>query len=274
MNRIITAILFMVAVYFAAPGCKKTKDAIPPLQGHFANNTTGTFYVKNLPNATYKIPVGITAASDKDTKVNISVSSPTGAQAGVQYSLPSSTLVIPAGKTIDSFPVIGIFAGFPGNRRDTLIFTISGGDASPSDYNKTFTLIMQRYCDVNLTSFSGTYANTNDNDGSPVYSSSVGTITAANQTGPTTGYILVSNLWNPGVATTPIRVNLDWTDPGNFKTDIPTGQPIFIHPTYGQAFVRPVGSGTFSSCANTFTLKYQVYVSVGAFTATTTTVAR
>ena len=208
-----------------------------------------------------------------DTKIEVSVSSPTGAAAGVQYSLPASSVIIPAGQTLDSLSVQGIFAGFPGSRIDTLVFTISGGDVEAAAYNNTYKLVLQKYCPVTLSSFAGTWNNVDDNDGTGIYSVTVAPITAANQTSATTGYIMVTGLWGvPGSG--PIRVDLDWTDPANFKTSIPTGQNLYIHPTYGQAKVRPTAFGTFSSCNGTLTLKYQVYVSAGSFAATNTTMAR
>jgi hypothetical protein len=247
--------------------------SVPPTQSHFANETGGSFYIQNVANPTFKIPIGITTPVANDTKITVSVASPTGAAAGVQYTLPTTSITIPAGKTLDSLAVQGIFAGFPGSRVDTLVFTISGGDVEAAAYNNTYKLVMQKYCPVTLSSFAGAWNNMNDNDGTPVYSATVAPVTAANQTSATTGYIMVSGLWGV-TGSGPIRVDLDWTDPANFKTSIPTGQNLYVDPTYGQAKVRPVGTGTFSSCNGTLTLKYQVYVSLGSFTATTTTMAR
>jgi hypothetical protein len=264
------AIMLSVVVLLAA--CKKDKDIVPPALAHFANNTTGSFFVQNTPTSSYKIPIGVTTVSSTDRKVNVSVSSPTGATAGAQYTLPSTTVIIPAGETLDSLVINGIFAGFPGSRIDTLIFTITGGDVDPSEYNKTFKLVMQKYCDVTLANFTGNWI-ANDNDGTGDYAVTVAPVTAANQTSTTTGYIMVTGLW--GVpASGPIRVNLDWTDPANFKTDIPTGQNLYVHATFGQAKVRPNGNGSFSSCNNTVELKYQVYVTAGNFAATRTTLRR
>src|SRR5215218_17923 len=103
----------------------KPKDADyhtdPALFAHFQNKSVATMFVSN-PTSTYKIPLGLTQPSATDTKINVTVSSKTGAAAGVQYNLPSSSVTIPAGKLVDSLPVIGLFAGFPGSRVDTLLF--------------------------------------------------------------------------------------------------------------------------------------------------------
>ena len=273
INKITCLLFFVMTIALVA--CKKEKTVIPPTIAEFtATAATANYFIQNTSNSVYKIPVGFTTPSNSDRKVTYTVTSPSGATAGTQYNIVSSgTITIPAGKTVDSINVNGLFAGFPGTRKDTLVFKITGGDGTPAIYANTFTLVLQKSCPVNLSSYSGVYTRMNDNDGSPLYTASVAAITAANQLTSTTGYIMVTGLW--GVAGSgPIRVNLDWTDPGNLKTDIPTGQPLYVNATYGQAFVRPSGTGSFSSCDNTFTLKYQVYVSAGSFTATTTSMAR
>ena len=273
MNYKVAVLLFFGILGFA--NCKK-EDKIIPNQSlvHFLNQTSGNYYIQNDPASIYNVTIGSLTVEGKPRTVNYTVTSPTGAVAGSQYTIANSgSVVIPAGQSTATIPVKGIFAGYPTGRRDTLRFTITGGDVPAADYNNSFDLVLQKYCNVDLAAFAGTYTRMNDNDGSPVYSATVLPVTAANQTSATTGYIMIVGLWGvPGSG--PIRVNLDWTDPGNFKADIPTGQPLYVNGTFGQAFVRPAGSGTFSSCSNTFTLKYQVYVSAGSFAATTTSMVR
>src|SRR5215203_6099716 len=97
-------------------GSCKPKDSDyhtdPEYFAHFANKSISYFYVQNVPNAIFKIPIGITTPVANDTKVTVSVSTNTGATAGVQYNVPSTSVTIPAGKTTDSLVVQGIFAGF------------------------------------------------------------------------------------------------------------------------------------------------------------------
>jgi hypothetical protein len=279
MKRFQTLSLVAGAAMLMMGSCKpKDSDyhTDPEYFSHFANRNISYFYVQNVPNATFKIPIGITTPVAHDTKVTVSVSSNTGAAAGVQYNLPKSEVTIPAGQTTDSLVVQGIFAGFPGNRVDTLLFKITGLDAKGAPYNDSLKLVMQKYCTVDLTAFAGTYNNVMDVDASGPYgpyTMTVSPVTAANYTSATTGFLMLNNLWDVN-GPTAVRVDLDWTDPGNFKTSIPTGQDLYVHTTYGQAKVRPVGTGTFSSCNGTLQLKYQVYVNAGSFAATTTTMAR
>jgi hypothetical protein len=130
-----------------------------------------------------------------------------------------------------------------------------------------------------LSDLPGTYTNCVDYQGGG-YGPYTVNITGTS-TGPTSAALVIKNLaagafgpfgpsdnaLNPG-----IKVNIDWSNPANF-TAVVTTQPFYVDPTYGQAkMVTDVG--TFSSCANTFTLNYSVAVAAGSFGAFTTTIAR
>jgi hypothetical protein len=248
----------------AVVSCKKEETTIPPAAAAFtASSNTANYFIQNDPNSVFKIPVGFTTASNAERKITYTVSSPTGAAAGTQYTIPSSgTVSIPAGKTVDSINVKGLFAGYPTGRKDTLLFTITGGDGVPASWSNTFTLVMQKYCNVTVASFAGTYiaqdydATTNLPDGA-AYTM---TLTPGTTTG-TTGTISAAGLW--GIPN-PFTVSLNWTDPANFSTNI-ADQNWFVHATYGQAKIRANGMGSFSSCDNTFIIRYEAYVSAGSF---------
>lgn len=269
LNKITFCLLTGILLF----SCRKSEMlSIPAEVATFAGVSGGSYYVQNSTASVYKIKVGATTVSDKERKVNFSVSSPSGAVAGTQYNLDGMTMTIPAGESFGYIEVKGLFSGYPANRRDTLSFKLEPGALQPADFNNSFDLVLQRYCDVDLNSFTGLYTQCADAGFAGVYTINV---SSAVSTGPTTGYIMVENLWDLGPGSSPIRVNLDWTNPANFISSIPTGQPLNPNTgTYGQSYVRPTGNGSFSSCDNTFTLRYQVYVSAGSFAATTTTMAR
>ncbi len=262
MTRSISAIIF--AFVLVTVGCKKQETTIPPSLAEFTTSTnTASYFIPNDPNSTYKIPVGFTTASANARTVTYTVTSPTGAAAGSQYTIVSSgSVTIPAGKTVDSISVKGLFAGYPTGRRDTLIFKITGGDGQPASWSNTFNLVLQKFCPVSLPVFTGTYiaqdydATTNLPDGS-AYTLS---ITPGTATG-NTGNVSVSGLW--GVPN-PFTVAFNWNNAANFTASI-ADQNWFIHPTYGQAKIKAAGTGTFSSCDNTLLIRYEVYVSAGSF---------
>lgn len=264
-------LIILVSVGFFS--CEKdNKITPPPPAAEFAvNSFVGKYFIKNDPNSVFKIPVGITNVSNEARTVNFTVTSPTGATQGQQFTLPGNSLVIPAGKSVDSISLQGIYAGYASRGIDTLVFQITSGDGlgAFSGYD-TYKVILQKYCDVNINDFVGTYTQSFDDGSYGPYEIEVVSATA---TGSTSGYLMISNLWDAN-GPTPVRVNLDWSDPSNFSTSVAAGQNLYVDGTYGQAKVKPNGFGTFSSCNNTITLKYQVYVAAGSFAATTTTMAR
>jgi len=258
--------------------CVKQKFTTPEL-AEFASSSTGnsaTYYVADDPNSVFKVPVGITTSAGKDRTIQFTVSSPSGATEGQQYTIGTNSVTIPAGQVVDSIPVKGIFAGLGSGRVDTLIITISGGDAAAFPSYSKYTLILRQYCPVvSLTDFEGNYDNTFDDASYGPYHTEIvaGTITG------TKGTITIKNLWDFGFNDIP--VTLDWTDKNNFiltftaqATGIDAGnydpsqagKPLWIY---------PAGPGSFSSCEQTFTVRYQLGIpNVGKYPAEFTILSR
>lgn len=268
------SIIVLITIF--ASGCKKSGDVIlPPSQAHFTNLQTGSYSI-TAPGVTYKIPIGVTTVSDKDRMVTVSVSSPSGAVSGTHYTLSATTMVIPAGKAIDSLEVKGVYSQYTSGRRDVLIFTIQNNQVGISDYNDTFRLSMRGPCfegDVDLNELLGTYNNTNELFGTAAYGPYPTSIIAVTQVpGATTGTVRITNIWDNGW--NPITFTLDWTDPANRKVTLVqqtgigdagtinpayTGQDILVRPFAGQV-------GTYSICNQTLTLKMQLGVTgLGVF---------
>lgn len=273
------AALSGIAFVLLLTSCDKTKEydvIVPPVQAHFLNTTVATYYVTNDPNSVFKIPVGLTKASSKPTVVTVTMTSPTNAVSGTQYTLPTTTVTIPAGKVVDSLTVKGIFSGYATGRVDTLTFTIQSGDAPASDYNKVYKLILRKYCAVVSTDLVGNY--TASRDYYQVTQASGASYTAAisnwTSTGATTATVLIKNLgatldigfgpFQPtDAAATGLTAMLDWTNPANFTVTLASQPYVASLYTYGASTIS--GSGTFSSCDRTFNINYVVRVSVGTF---------
>lgn len=287
-------IAFVVAM-LAINGCVKDNTITTPSLAKFAPLVTstsyvgtsfmGSYFIKNDPNSVFKIPIGITTASPVDRNITYTVTSPTGAVSGQQYNLSSATsITIPAGKVVDSIAVKGLFAGYAVARKDSLIFTITGGDVNPFPTYNVYKLTMQKYCDVISTNLTGSYSNTKDYYAGSASASSYA-VTVANwaSTGATTATVLLQNFgattdvgFGPFKATDPattgITATLDWTDPANFKITIPSQAYVASLYSYGASTIS--GSGTFSACDQTFTISYTVKVAAGSFTGTSTIMKR
>lgn len=151
------ASLLAISSSLIITSCKKQGITTPNQEKVGFAKSSDSYLITNDPNSIYKIPVGITAIPNADRKITFTVSSPSGAVSGQQYTLGSTTVTIPAGKTVDSIAVKGLFSGYAGSRKDTLIFKITGGDVKPMAGSDQFTLYLQKVCPLNMSDFSGNF---------------------------------------------------------------------------------------------------------------------
>lgn len=260
----LTLLTILLAGFIA--GCKKS-DAVltPPQEAHFAFRTLATYQITG-PAVTYKLPVALTTVSNVDRTVKVNVTSPTGAVLGTQFTLSKSDVVIPAGKSVDTIVVQGIFNQYQAGRKDTLVFTIQESDGiKPLSSNTQFKLFMRGPCfedETVLSEMTGTYARTNELFGTQAYGPYSTTISAVTQLTPTSGEITVTNIFDFGWG--PIKFILDWTNPSATTVTLVEQTNVGPGSTVGYAgetiAVRafPGETGTFSYCNKTITLKLQV----------------
>jgi hypothetical protein len=266
------AVVLIISVIVAA--CKKTGITIPPTQATFLDKTNGVYFVTG-PGVVDSIGVGVTSVTATSRTISFTVTSPTGAVSGNQYTLSSGTVTIPANQAIGYIVVKGNFPAYDGTgRQDSLIFTFNDAKTSgvtPSDFNNTFTLLMRGACfegDVSLPNLGGNYNHTVDDGTSPPYATVVIPGTAIG----TTGQITIQNFWNAGFK--PLVFSLDWTDPNNrLLTFAPqntgadgsifdpmyAGQQVWLYPD-------PAQTGTFSACHQTFQVNYYIVLQPAGLT--------
>lgn len=282
MKQISNIALLAITILFVMTGCDKTKpyDLIaPPALAHFISSSqVVSYYVRNSPSDSFVVQLGTTDISSSDRTVTYKVSSPTGAVNGTDYNIVSpasgNSVIIKGGTVISSIVVKGKFSSYSSGKKDTLVFTLSEPSIASAKFSDTIKLVLQRYCDVVPANFTGLYKKCFDTQaGQPNYGPYTVNMPSAGvtATGATTGYVMISNFWDVGGAD--IRLNLNWTNPANFTTTVPA-QFLYTDPTYGAATVTGVGTGTFSSCDNTFTVSYTVTVAAGSFGNFITTIAR
>jgi len=258
--------------------CDKTKvypTTEAPALAHFLKTSTIQYAIRGTePVDPITIGVGTSDVTNADRTVTISVTSPTGAAAGTQYNLSSTTLTIPAGEATTEFQLQGLITGYPSGRLDTLFLTITEPSVKPAQFLNKLTVVMGDICSegnpFNLSDFLGDYDNTNELLGTSGYGPYTTSITAATPITATTAQISVMNIFDDGWSD-PINYILDWSDP-NDKTatcvenlaiggsDAGTlnsayaGMTIAIRQASGY-------TGSFSSCDQTFTLVNQLGVS-------------
>ncbi|MBN8878641.1 MAG: hypothetical protein J0I32_13935 [Sphingobacteriales bacterium] len=272
---------FSLLLGVALFSCSKDDDKMldPGQKAFFTPTQSSASYSIVDANAIYKIPVGLTSpvSSGKTKTVNITATSSTGAVEGTQYSY-TKTLTFTPDKITDTIVVTGVYAQYLSGRKDVVKFTFAdAGDFSPS-LNSSFTLNISGPCfegDIVLEDFLGSYPNTVETFGAnPSYGPYTTTISSVTSTGPTTGTVVVTNLWDNGWS--PISFTLDWTDP-SARTVVPIAMSAIGGSNAGDLnsgyegitmAVRPFAGqpGTFSWCNQTLTLTLQLGVTgVGFF---------
>lgn len=285
-NKLFAIIACLVVTIVTIVACDKNKAILKtPAYSEFATPLVSNvkYFITNDPNSQIKIPVGITNVSNVDRKIVIKDSS-YAAVAGTQYTIAPTTITIPAGKASDSIVLKGIYAGYPVGRIDTLFLKITGGDVPANAYNTTYSVIMQRYCEVVQADLVGNYTHTND--GSSPQGPYTASISDWVTTGPSSATIKIHDLGatqdvgygdafpsSPGfLPTNPAHLGLtamiEWSDPSNFTVTIPS--QTYVLNSYGNGPSKISGSGTFSSCKQTFTIKFTVSDASGTYSAITT----
>ena len=274
---------FFVLSFTLLLSCNKNK-AYPIIQPdpevHFVSTSSAlSYYVENSTSTTFAVQIGTTNVSNVDRTVSFNITSSTGAVVGTNYTIatPASgnSIVIPAGQSVATIIIHGIFAPYAdGTRKDTLNISLTEPSVKVAGFNNSIKVVLQRYCAVDLNAMLGDYKNSFDNQSPDAFGPYTATITSAVSTGPTSAKIYIQYFgdsgfgpWGPSeIAVNPgISVNIDWANPANFKTTIPSqtfSNDLF---GYGAATISPVGTGSFSSCDNTFTISYGVTVSAGSF---------
>jgi hypothetical protein len=282
MKQISNIALLAIAILFVMTGCDKTKpyDIIaPPALAHFiSTNQVVSYYVRNSATDSFVVNLGTTDVSNADRTITYKISSPTGAVNGTDYTVVSpasgNTVVFKAGTVLSTIVIKGKFTSYSSGKKDTLVFTLAAPSLASAKFSDTIKLVLQRYCDVVPANFTGLYKKCFDiQAGQPNYGPYTVNMPSAGvtATGATTGYVMISNFWDVGGAD--IRVDLNWTNPANFTTSVPA-QFLYTDATYGAATITGVGTGSFSSCDNTFSISYKVTVSAGSFGNFITTIAR
>jgi hypothetical protein len=257
-KRLFLALLLASCLVFDA--CKKnnfsvdsekTLDAPEFAQFAPADRRLTRLYPLQDNGAAFKIPVGFTNISDKDRVINFSFSSRSAVR-DIDYTTTDSIL-IPAGKVIDSLSLQGLIGSYPIGRRDTVKVKIVG---VPTVFQKdSFQLILEKYCDVILSELEAEYPNTKEfrSSGTQTYGPYTTLVEGLIATSATTATGNFVNLYDEGW--NDISFQMDWTDPGNFKIIIPE-QPTGKNGASDVQFVRMSANSinTFSSCLERFTI--------------------
>ena len=260
--------------------CKKNNLAVDvdplnvPARSRFAYTDvnaplTRTFYVgAAAPDNVFNVPVGITNVSNVDRTVQLTYSSTT-AVAGTHYTAPAS-IVVPAGQALVNLPITGNFANIPAGVSHVLKVKITGGDVPAFGSGRdSLMLTLRRYCPPSLTALAGAYNDTREYTSAGAFSYGPYTTTLSNLTmvtGSTTKATgKISNVYDDGW--NDLNVELDWTDPANFKVFIPlqaTGKTYTGGLTHVRSSTASGAVNTFSACDRSLSFGIDLTTAAGA----------
>ena len=120
---------------------------------YFTSGKKGDYFV--TPNAgPFKIQVGATNKSNSDRNYTIVVSPESTATKGVDFSMASSTVTIPAGEYFGEISIEGIFAGTKA-AGSKLILSLKGDSSDPVMVNNSFSLSIFQKC---ISDLAGNYS--------------------------------------------------------------------------------------------------------------------
>jgi hypothetical protein len=253
-NRLSIATYFLMYVVLIV-GCKKSDNlTVPPLESHFTFKEGGAYLVTG-PDTKFLVPFGITTVSKEDVRINVSVSSPTGAVEGTHYTLATKQVLIPAGQTLGFLEIKAFYPPYETRERsDRLVFKIEGSSLTqPIVSNSEYTLSISGDYDPEV--LKGAYNNTNETlPPNAPYGPYKTTISSIKRLSPTTAEIVVENIFDVVPAWKPITFKLDWTDPADFIVTLNEQSGIGDAGVFGSSFagqdisVRALAgqSGTFS----------------------------
>lgn len=280
-KRLVAVVLFASA--FMIQGCDKTKPyegVTPPYQVHFVGDAVRLVNISSDPAPTVELQVGTTVNGTDARSVTYNISSPSGAVAGTHYTIGTTgTVTIPANQSIGTIDIHPIYSAYATGRRDTLLFTLSQPSIDVAAFQDSVLIILRGIVssgpcsedNVDLNTLLGDYETTTEDFDGTAYGPYTTSISSATQTSPTTGRIVVENIFDDGWG--PISFDLDWTDPMNRTcivvdgiipgTDAGTvfgatydGIPIIVTEPFGAIGASP--KGTYSYCAQTLTLQMEL----------------
>jgi len=125
---------------------------------YFTDGTSGTFFVEETENSTFKVPVGVTDAADTDRQFTVSIIEDETSATPDQYSA-EQTFVIPANEFIGYIEVEGFFDNIPieGTNVTFKLEEVQGSNIA--SFDNTYNLKLSQFCPFDIPlKYNGTAA--------------------------------------------------------------------------------------------------------------------
>ena len=147
MKRIVTK-LILAFCFIAIISCDEDQDPAiyeGPSLTYFTEET-GNFFVEDVDNATFQIPVGVTESSSNDRTFTVEVNEELTTASSNQYQLTSNSFVIPAGEYIGYVEVEGFYENISTEATTLAIDLVSVDGSNLADFKTTFSLGLNQFC--------------------------------------------------------------------------------------------------------------------------------
>lgn len=255
MKKITIKLLSLFAVVLLLNGCGKADPILysGPTFVSFTDGVIGDYFVQ-ADNTPYPVTVGIPAPAGSAVSVNLNILYASGT-AGTHYDVPAS-VSIPAGAVTATFDVTGYFANMSG-RKDTLVIEMVSADTA--SFNTVYTLYLQQFCPFDINDFVGAWTayEKSDYEDDPYAPYTVNFALVDGEANT----LVTEDIW----PFFPIKVVFNADDPANFFWNIPDQFLVDDLSGYGEARATDLGDGPFSSCDQTASIRYKIYVAAGNF---------
>lgn len=253
--KLVKQIYLLMLAGMLNTACEQNKVGLyeGPDEAYFLE-TSGSIIVDEAnPVISIDIATSTVHSSERTYTVEVDTEQ-SSASEGADFELISNTIIIPANETIGSFEVRGLYNGVSPDGR-TAVFKITAIGEGIADYKNHYELDLFKFCSYERDAYVGNYTIYENSSVFGPYNYPVNTMPGEDDYS-----IYVDGLWT--LAGMPIRVVFN----SRASTCNIPEQPVFVHDTYGQAYIRSIEDGSINSCKGSIeNLQYTVYVEAGYF---------
>ncbi|WP_430816484.1 hypothetical protein [Carboxylicivirga sp. RSCT41] len=253
--KVLKHIYIMLMSSLLLLGCEQNKVGLyeGPDEAYFLE-TSGSMIVDE-GNPTVIIEIGTSTVQGTDRTYTVEVDNERSSAAeGTDFELVSHSVTIPANETVGTFEVRGLYDGVSPDGR-TAVFRITASGEGIADYKNNYALGLFKFCSFEREAFVGNYTIYENSSVFGPYNYPVTTMPGEDEFS-----IYVDGLWT--LAGTPVKVVFN----SRASTCNIPEQAVFVHETYGQAYIKSIEDGTINSCKGSIEgLEYMVYVEAGYF---------
>lgn len=257
MKKIKLLSLFLFTTIALFISCSEQENVTyDPVNGQTLVNFKGssaTIPVDVSKVSSTTVTIEVSSVSNTDRKLSLSVDNSSTASAD-QYIL--TDFIVPAGQYISTGTVTGVYDKLPTLGAVKLVLKLTGIENSEASIDRdTYTVSLERFCELDVSSFLGTYSAIGSFNAGPTGPIGDVTVTA----GPVPGTLRLSNLYGAGRSA---LIELDFSKPAS---------PLVKHRSeeFGVVFaVLPLGNtftediiadpahNTFNTCSNEIKLSF------------------